>query len=274
MRLKSESLGKGVIILFDMLGTKGKWKSKDFKEIMSEMKFLIDNCFRSSKIAKLFANSQGGIVDTHFASFSDTLIFVIIGEEKICIETSILVVAELMAKSFPKNIIFRGSMSYGDVYYDKDYNIFLGPAIEEAADWYEQGQIIGVYTAPSLNTFLDLNKDKVFDLPYSTHSVKFSIKLENGDNYDCWIPWWPFTFAMNLYNTRRIQPKDYSSYVKTLKGNRNIIFKENSANVGANVLTKHQNTIRFYDYVISILEKMHEIDVKNNLNVSNLWKQY
>jgi hypothetical protein len=242
-----------------MLGTKGKWMNKDFAEIMKEMKFLIDKCFRSKNIAKIFAASQGAIIETHFASFSDTLIFVIIGEEKICIETSILVVAELEAKSFPRNILFRGAMSYGDVYYDKKYNIFLGPAIDEAADWYDQGQIIGIYTAPSLNNFLDRNTDKVFDLPYSTHSLKYSIKLKSGNDYDCWIPWWPFTFAMHLFNIRKIKPKDDLSFVKTLRGNRDVILKDAFIKRNTSEYYKYKNTIRFYDFVISILIKMHKI---------------
>ena len=63
------------------------------------------------------------------------------------LEEHLKIVQKLIIKCLDKGLLIRGATSYGK--YQKEELVFVGPAIDEAASWHEQGEEIGVFLTPS-----------------------------------------------------------------------------------------------------------------------------
>ncbi|MFN7914944.1 MAG: hypothetical protein U0Q55_06365 [Vicinamibacterales bacterium] len=57
-------------------------------------------------------------------------------------------VRKFVADSLVEGILFRGSLSVGAFYADEDSNSVMGPAVTDAAAWYEASDWIGVMATP------------------------------------------------------------------------------------------------------------------------------
>lgn len=144
----------GVIILLDALGTKGIW------ERMSPEHYVK----RWLKIREYLQNIQGiknlMIVEDHI--FSDTVIISMTAFEDKCNKLQLLVFASLLSKcllyeGFTKGLLFRGVISYGSYYTDRE--IIIGQAIDEAATYYEQPNWMGISLTPGTTSWY--KKDKI-----------------------------------------------------------------------------------------------------------------
>ena len=133
----------GVIILLDVLGTKGIWRRlqpKDYVKKWLEIRNYLENI---QKIKNLV------IVEDHL--FSDTVIISMTPFEDNCNALQLLGFASLISQyllylGFEKELLFRGVISYGDYYTDKE--IIIGQAIDEAAEYYEQPNWMGISMTP------------------------------------------------------------------------------------------------------------------------------
>lgn len=60
----------------------------------------------------------------------------------------------IIPESINKGILIRGVISFGEMKSKK--NIFIGKAVDEAANWYEQADWIGVHVTPSTAFNIDI----------------------------------------------------------------------------------------------------------------------
>jgi len=63
------------------------------------------------------------------------------------LEEHLKIVQKLIIKCLDEGLLIRGAISYGE--YQKEKLVFVGPAIDEAASWHEQGEEIGIFLTPS-----------------------------------------------------------------------------------------------------------------------------
>lgn len=57
-----------------------------------------------------------------------------------------------------------------------------GPGVDEVSEWYNEGSIIGVYTAPMV---LYYNYDDMKYPRIGMFFVKYEIKIKDSINYEC-----------------------------------------------------------------------------------------
>jgi hypothetical protein len=136
-------------------------------------------------------------------------------------------------------IALRGAISIGD--YIKEKSTLIGPAVADAASWYEQSQWLGVMTTPSCSlkweAFVEAttNQDpsSVAKIPLSY--VKYQIPLKDGKCLKSHAVSWPALFFRAPDDRPGAQPR---AFFLTLLSRFPIPF-------GTEI--KYTNTIKFFD---------------------------
>ena len=128
------SYKKGIVIFIDVLGTKER--EKDFENSLK-----INNIFHNTLEDGEKHNNRNIIYQRHVYTFSDCA-YIIYDYKKDIKESkkdwgklakAALYNTELIIEKFLKNnLISRGGISYGDVYYEENKSLFFGPAINKA----------------------------------------------------------------------------------------------------------------------------------------------
>jgi len=170
----------GVVVLLDSLGTKGIWKKKDPEKVVKIWDAMVE-AIRGGGLKEPGQNK----IATKVMAFSDTIIMTHTGSALKDILSNVgLSMATLIPYGIAYDIFFRGCISVGE-FYSSD-KIVIGPAIDEAAHYYELPQWIGVSAAPS--TYKELEKSS--DSFKSKYFSKWDVPLRNTIEKNGWIINW------------------------------------------------------------------------------------
>lgn len=144
----------GYVMMLDVLGFR-EYVSKrgdiDFFNIWDEINKSIDD--KKNELLKRFKDQ----INIDYLCLSDTLIICVslaTNDPKIDDRAAIVIFIELIGAFFNKqmqenSIFFRGAISYGQYYFNDKQNIIMGPALDEASEWYETVDWIGIILSPS-----------------------------------------------------------------------------------------------------------------------------
>ncbi|WKT57180.1 hypothetical protein QVH35_06985 [Candidatus Nitrosotenuis chungbukensis] len=176
---------KGVVVLLDALGIKGIWKSNSPTNVQKNWNAVIAKC-------RLLTNDlKSDDISPTLNAFSDTVIITVTGSDmKNLITKTAEALIHIMGFAIRQNIFFRGCISIGDFF--PDPNIVIGKAIDDAAQYYQMPEWIGVSITPgshksisSINSILDEQKLFVeYDIPLKNTIEKHGLALN-----------WPNDFA-------------------------------------------------------------------------------
>ena len=105
----------------------------------------------------------------------------------------------LMILALDKGIVFRGAMTIGD--YIQNENVVIGPAIADAASWYELANMIGIIVTPYCGQFISSICE---DIPINPTAYppnymagislsfrKYNVPLKGGIEESLWTINWP-----------------------------------------------------------------------------------
>ena len=169
---------KGYLIFADILGWKGILK----KFSLTEEKFGVVNRLLTIRIElENEIKKQNSICSVNL--ISDT--FIIYSQS---FEMSKNLSKKLMTLCLENNLVIRGAISYGECY-NKD-TVYVGPAVDEAASWHDEGEEIGIFCTPSAKKEIINNK---YDL-----SEDF-IKLKSGKIKTYFINWYNDKMKKKFY---------------------------------------------------------------------------
>jgi len=167
----------GVIVILDALGIKGIWNGK-YPEETTKIIDIWDSIVDSYRY---FYNRDPHLISSvSLKAFSDTLIITAYSDkvDQTLVETGSEVVA-LILDSMLKGFFFRGCISVGDFYEGK--NMILGPTIDEAAQYYDQSDWIGVFlTSSACKTFRNISEKRFQSIPTQNVIVKCDVPLKTG----------------------------------------------------------------------------------------------
>ena len=162
---------EGYLIFADILGWKGIWKKQDKKDI-ANVTFFIKNILDKGLDKELKEKEYS------ISLISDT--FIVFSEEW---ELSNKLSKKLIELCLENNLVIRGAISYGECY-NKD-TVYVGPAVDEAASWHDEGEEIGIFCTPSAKQeIINNNNIKKTDLPEDF------IKLKSGEINTFFINWY------------------------------------------------------------------------------------
>lgn len=143
-----------------------------------------------------------------------------------------------IALGITKGILFRGAISSG--YFIEKENTILGPALADAAKWYEAANWFGIFTTPTLNYTLnsmrllyDMKSDSMKETIFEGF-VKYPVPLKL-EVKELWSLAWPNQFLSFFEN---VSDHVFSEYIRDA-----INFLGNIPKGSEN---KYENAINFY----------------------------
>lgn len=175
---------------------------------------------------------------TNLLLISDTIAVTIEGDERLAIELAAHIAGSTIAHGIQKGLPMRGAISTGEFYCKR--GVFVGPAIDEVASWYEQTDWMGAVLCPSADLIVDKN-----GLPFTGPVVLYNAPVKGGaGNYYC-VDW---TFHQGT-----------SSFDKFFKRNKLVDWLRGLGPITPELAIKVRNTMNFYDaqsVKLSIHEKL------------------
>jgi hypothetical protein len=92
-------------------------------------------------------------------TFGDTIIIVVLtesGRQMNYVWPFLLLLRRFHADSLREEILLRGSLAIGEFYaVDDDSNTVMGPAVSDAASWYDKSDWIGVHATPRATLLIE-----------------------------------------------------------------------------------------------------------------------
>lgn len=147
--------------------------------------------------------------------------------------------ALLIPEAMTMGILFRGAISIGE-YLESD-DVVLGPAVVDAANWYEQMNMIGVMFTPRARHYLNCSflKTKLLDF-YRSDELSFiheyGVPIKNQEALLTYAVKWP-----SMINAHKKKPNHMQWYYETIRRQRIPIGAEE----------KYVNTEEYLRHVIS-----------------------
>lgn len=179
----------GVVLFIDILGIKGKWKSEDAKTIR-------DNWNEFNQKLEQYLRREMTNIDLHISSFSDTVIITLEHDDVNYIlkklgESVWISIVDSIKLDLP----LRGCFALGK--FHRKENFYIGEAIDEASQYYELPQWIGISASPSAHYAIEelLKTDPgAVEQNYTKHLLPLKQSIEQ----DAWVINWPFLLDEDL----------------------------------------------------------------------------
>ncbi|RJO60557.1 MAG: hypothetical protein C4542_08865 [Dehalococcoidia bacterium] len=229
----------GFVAILDALGMKTSTieDSKNFIRVRSN---LVKSLEESSDILKSrFGEEMRALRMPRYLGYSDMLI--IIWETSEYEITSIIpYLSELISSVFvvglTNNVLWRGAVSYGQFLLYK--GSLLGPAVSDAASWYEECNWIGIVTTPKLGFHVSMVEEEMKTGGKKPKTVReelrcvfYNVPLKDGSSSMLWVPDWPTAWnhrcvgkeidckkeLFEVFGTFTTSKREYSKYLNTLK---------------------------------------------------------
>lgn len=229
----------GVVVFLDALGVKGIWARAEPESVINSwedvLRRLNDSIKRSPKIGSIGDTPES--LDYNIAAFSDTVIITLKCTDDPAAHVPLVskIVSDAFFFALIKGIYFRGVIAIGKFYQSK--TLMIGPAIDEAAEWYTQPEWMGVSAAPSASFGLSRLEDQKADI--SKWFVKYDIPAKSGPQKNEWALAWPRFASKDPLNSERHL---------TTRGLILDAFANRPISVAA--AQKYKNTLAFFDSVM------------------------
>lgn len=200
---------EGIICICDALGIRHQ-SLRDSKIALSKLGTIIRETTKNS-LAQHVLKSKG-LPEPRFFTFGDTVLSaweVPKGEIADYLSTFSFWAAQFIDASLRQEIAFRGAFSMGEYVMNPEHNLVIGPAVSDAADWYEQGGLIGINCTPS--TMLKFEKLvvsgtlRLHEPNQISHFLKYPVQTKSGKK-EFWCVNWPnAVLHPQKPNSRRIE---------------------------------------------------------------------
>ena len=226
-----------MVVFLDALGVKGIWARAEPESVINSweevLKRLNESIKKSPKIGSIGDKPEA--LNYNIAAFSDTVIITLKCTDDAAAHVPLVakIVSEPFFYALTKGIYFRGVIAIGKFY--QSNTLVIGPAIDEAAEWYTQPEWMGVSAAPSASFGLSRLEDQKADV--SKWFVKYDIPSKSGPQKNEWALAWP-----------KEALKDPSiSENLSARGLMLDAFANRPISVAA--AQKYKNTLAFFDFV-------------------------
>ncbi len=238
----SHELKTGIVCILDALGTKGVWNRNNPSTVLKKWDELIDS-FVSLSGVKIKGNVKFDS-PPNVKAFSDTIMITYHGSnlEDLMVNMASHVMIPF-CHALEDGIYLRGVISIGEFYESK--NSLIGPAIDEAVEWYEKGDWFGVFLTPSASYITD-----TFTHSYlkdsSAYLVKYDVPLKNNTEIKTWALNWPN--YLGIISVERSDEKINGKY--GTHSQKVLLNSFSKSTIFGDSYSKYQNSKAFFDKYI------------------------
>jgi len=239
MSTEAAEVKKGIVVMLDALGVRNL-SSKEAKAFLNNRGKLLTQLGR--KLEPL-DSSAARVTETagppQFVTFQDTIL--VTWEIRGPAHNLLPHIANLLRRTIPlalqNGLRLRGAVAVGE--YIQDENSVLGPAIADAASWYEQAQWIGIVATPHCGMQLDLLYETKFRRrrPHALDPwyVQYEVPLKEGRRETLWAVSWPAQYRKKKYT---LGSSDRGKFLRHVA----------KFSVPLGTESKYWNTITFFDW--------------------------
>lgn len=214
----------GVVTFLDVLGWRGIYQRKE--DPLGDLSTLV------RELEEMAEDEPAPGCETQIRSISDT-IAVFSSAEEAAWDQGLELHGQLAAWAIARGMIYqmpvRGATSVGQ--FQLSANIFVGPAIDEAAGWYEKADWIGVHLTPSA-AFAFEPKDSSMWVPYAP-------PVAGAIGWTCPCVLWPDAWLFSDENRQSLLR----------------IFRQMGP-ITPDISSKYTNALRFFDETQSRVKRV------------------
>ena len=155
IRRPTSNTSEGSITFLDVLGWKGIWSRDDHAIVkLEELHHLVSHWAQGEALENT-KRSCGALgtswrgANTKVLLISDTLVITTYGDATPTLWLHGEIVTQAICESLSRGLPLRGATCFGKFEISERTSVFVGPAVDEAAEWYEQLDGIGVILTPT-----------------------------------------------------------------------------------------------------------------------------
>ena len=225
----------GAIAFLDILGFKGIWQHRpegDVLEMLLAVPELVKKTYKAPPPEKGWPSAG----EPEITLLSDTIIITIESEHPQTLLLMCTIVSAILHHLLGHNTFARGAIGWGR--YTQAGPVFLGPAVDDVAMWYEAANWVGVITTPKTNYMIDRLGNRQFGAngqqvdPF----IKYDVPLKSGKS-----------IFLNVFNWPGLMQTSYQtgSFRQTMTE----VFSEQDS-IDGSVHEKYENTLKFIDHAV------------------------
>lgn len=152
----------------------------------------------------------------------------------------ILVLRKFLVDSLNRGLFLRGSLSIGFHYSDEKSNTVLGPAVDDAAGWYEQADWIGLHVTPLASMKIEEWREAEKG-PKDHLVIDYDVPIKGESQRLKAVNWPKVLFVKELApSDARVRPRRYLLERLTVR------------DIPRGVESKYSNTMKFFDHVVKM----------------------
>lgn len=162
--MMADGMQQGAVVLMDALGFKGIWERHPAEQVLGKLSALREIHYVDRKVLNRLGHPVGIHREIQFRALSDTIIIAVpvvdeFQSEKAALRDGLALAGALAAlyqaralTGSPPHFSFRGALSVGRLALHEEF--LVGPAIDEAAEWYESANGAFVVLTPSATSIM------------------------------------------------------------------------------------------------------------------------
>ncbi len=264
-------LQKGVVVFLDALGTKTVWSRKEPSKYIEAWGNVIGLIRENAELYDKATQNDAISPKLNVIAFSDTIILSLSHnldkfKENLNLFTPYLIIGIILRYMLynaiiEEDIYLRGVISSGE-FYVKD-SMIIGPAVEEAAEWYEKPEWFGVSTTPSATYGIKFLRENgnLSDEALNESFISYPVPMKNNPTLESYAVLWPTGGVYYKIKVEKVaisfEARTSEDRKKVLKNSKIKLLESFSSSglIGVSSELKYKNTLDFFDYVAETLSK-------------------
>jgi hypothetical protein len=210
----------GIVLMLDALGV-SNYTIEECERFLKTQKRLLEHV---DWLRDLYGESDFHYKYSHTSTFGDTIIFcypIDTTKElpRPLIAHVIVDAAHRIVKGIELGELFRGCITVGDYLYEE--NTVLGPAIFDAARWYEAADWLGVIISPESQPWFDSifendTEKKIMHRFLENFLVRYKVPLSHPDTHQTTQELWSVGWPTTVYRRSQENKKSPLIYIRHL----------------------------------------------------------
>jgi hypothetical protein len=233
----------GIIAILDALGA-ASYGDAEIKRFIDSRRVVLQ--LFTEKALDVFGEIGADMITTF--TFNDTILIVLrTGEQEPRLEQIsdfFTIMRKFLVDSLANRILFRGSIAIGTFYANDETNTVMGPAVTDAASWYDKAEWIGALATPR-STLLIQRWLEHNDKTKAHVMLDYDVPLKGGAVVRTKVVNWPKVFFVDSISPceRGTEPKE-----KLLE-----FLAQHQVPWGTE--KKFHNTVAFFDHAVKQIKK-------------------
>lgn len=233
----------GIVAILDALGA-ASYGDEEIKRFIDSRRLVLQ--LFNEKALDVFGEIAADMITTF--TFNDTILIVLrTGQQEPRlnqISDFFTIMRKFLVDSLANRILFRGAIAIGAFYANDKTNTVMGPAVTDAAAWYDKADWVGVHATPRaalvIQRWLEHN-----DKTKAHVMLDYKVPLKGGATVQTKAVNWPKVFFVNSISpcADGMEPKE-----KLLE-----FLAQHQVPWGTE--NKFQNTVAFFDAAVKQIKK-------------------